>query len=303
MPESSSGPRGIESFPLLDSRIASGFTADVFALDGEGQTTDRVLKLFHPWVERAAVEREFNRTRALHAAGAPCPAAYEVVQVENRHGIVFERIHGDSMVTKVAKKPWTLFAAARRLAELHAAIHQRAAPPELPHQREQLERRILDAEGFREDEKQRVLEHIAGRTPDSAVERLCHGDFHPGNILFNEKAEDRPVIIDWSAATRGNPLADVARTSVLFEQAEIPSFVPLRIRIIMKFARRLLHRHYLHSYLQLRPGSTIDEIEFWRVPQRFAGAAWLAARRRAMAKSTSSRRELRPGEKCDAELS
>src|SRR5437660_5605995 len=113
--------------------IGTGFTAEVFA-SGEG----RVLKLFLPWVERAAVEREFARAQAVHAAGAPSPATYELVQIGNRYGIVFERVHGDSMVTRVVKKPWTLFAAARELAELHASIHDHAAPPELPAQREQL---------------------------------------------------------------------------------------------------------------------------------------------------------------------
>ena len=74
------------------------------------------------------------------------------------------------------------------------------------------------------------------------------------------------------------------RTSVLFEQAPIPSFVPLHLRVIMKFSRRLLHSAYLKAYLRLRPG-TVDEIEFWRVPQRFAAAAWQAARQAALTKA------------------
>ena len=204
------------------------------------------------------------------------------MQLGNRYGIVFEHIQGESMVTRVAKKPWTLFAAARQLAELHVGVHDHAAPPELPAQREQLERQIERAEGFSEDKKRRALEHAA-RLPDDS-RALCHGDFHPGNILFNQDNNHQAVIIDWSAATRGHPLADVARTSVLFEIARILSSAPVQVRIIMKFARRLLHTHYLQAYLKLRPG-TLDDIEFWRVPQRFAGAAWLAARQAAMSKA------------------
>src|SRR5437016_14551537 len=73
--------------------IGTGFTAEVFAA-GEG----RVLKLFLPWVERVTAEREFVRSQAVHAAGSPSPATYELVQIGNRYGIVFERVQGDSMV-------------------------------------------------------------------------------------------------------------------------------------------------------------------------------------------------------------
>jgi len=256
--------------------IATGLTAEVFGW-GEG----RVLKLYLPWVSSEVLEREFMITRAVHAAGVPSPAVFETLQIGNRHGIVFERIHGDSMVTRVARKPWTLFAAARQLAELHSTVHDHPAPAELPSQRERLELWINNPGHFAPAEKRRALDHSA-RLP--TANRLCHGDFHPANILFTSKG---PLIIDWSAATRGHPLADVARTSVLFETAPLPDDLPLQLRILMKFSRRLLHSCYLKRYLQLRRG-TMEEIEFWRIPHRFAGRAWQAQRRAAMAQVESA---------------
>lgn len=44
--------------------------------------------------------------------------------------------------------------------------------------------------------------------------RLCHGDFHPSNIIIT--ADGTPYIIDWSHATQGNSSADVARTYLEF---------------------------------------------------------------------------------------
>jgi thiamine kinase-like enzyme len=41
---------------------------------------------------------------------------------------------------------------------------------------------------------------------------MCHGDLHPGNVIM---AGDGPVIIDWFDASRGDPVADIARTSLL----------------------------------------------------------------------------------------
>ena len=41
-------------------------------------------------------------------------------------------------------------------------------------------------------------------------DKLCHGDFHPDNIIV---APDGLVVVDWANAVCGHPLADVARTA------------------------------------------------------------------------------------------
>jgi Ser/Thr protein kinase RdoA (MazF antagonist) len=43
-------------------------------------------------------------------------------------------------------------------------------------------------------------------------DRLCHGDFHPWNILGPPEA---PVVVDWLDACRGDPAADACRTWLL----------------------------------------------------------------------------------------
>jgi aminoglycoside phosphotransferase (APT) family kinase protein len=44
--------------------------------------------------------------------------------------------------------------------------------------------------------------------------RLCHGDFHPINVLGEVS---RPVVIDWPDACRGDPAADVCRSYLLLK--------------------------------------------------------------------------------------
>jgi hypothetical protein len=104
--------------------VGKGFCSDVYAW-GEG----RVLKLFHDSGAGDRVDREFAATRAVHAAELPVPAAYEVVEVDGRRGIVFERIDGVSLLKYTQARPWTIFGAVRLLAELHAQIHCCTAPP------------------------------------------------------------------------------------------------------------------------------------------------------------------------------
>ena len=55
-----------------------------------------------------------------------------------------------------------------------------------------------------------------------AHDKLCHGDFNPGNIIVSP--DGRKFIIDWAHATQGNASADVARTYLLFCLRESAEF-------------------------------------------------------------------------------
>ena len=237
-----------------DALIGKGRTADVYAW-GEGC----ILKLYQDWLPASAVEREYTVTRAARAAGVPVPATYELVELEGRHGIVFERIQGISLLAELQTKPWKLFAVARQLGELHAQIHDNQAPVELPAQRQQIENGIEAAQDLVEADKQAMRSYLR-QLPEG--ESLCHGDFHPDNILLTARG---PIIIDWMTGTRGNPLADVARTSLLFQTAEMPPSMPGHIRLLINISRTLLHTIYLHRYLQLRPAGR-QQIDRWRLP-------------------------------------
>lgn len=252
----------VKARALEGQLIGRGGTAEVFAWD-EG----RVLKLFQSWYPSARAEIEFKITQILRSEGLPVPEAHQLVQIDDRTGIIFEQVHGISMLTMVERQPWKLFYAARLLADLHAEVHRLKAPGELPTQRDQIEAWLAAAEDFTEQERLAARESL-GALPEGTT--LCHGDFHPDNILFCDRG---PVVIDWSGATRGHPYADVARTSVMFESAELPKESTVLVRILFRFARGVLHQTYLRRYLQLR-GGTPEEIGKWRPAQRAAASAW-----------------------------
>lgn len=249
-------------------RLGRGLSAEVYAVD-----PDRALKLFHPWVDAEAVEREFSITRAVHGAGAPAPAAYEIVRAEGRPGILFERVDGHSMIREVELRPWRLFAVSRQLADLHARLHGLEAPARLPSQRDQIARWIAGA-GLGPAEQERFRSWLA-EAPDGT--RLCHGDFHPGNVILSPRG---PVLLDWSRATRGDPALDLARTSVLITDAELPPETGWHVRAMLVAARRLLHRRYLARYAR-STGIAISAIERWRPLQKVATLFWQAQHGRA----------------------
>lgn len=210
---------------MVDEPIASGRTADVYPW-GDGE----VLKLVHPWVPAEDVELERAKTLIAHGMGLPVPMVGHIVRNGERTGLVFERIHGPSMLEQLLAAPESMKAMARLLADLHRRIHTQRVSDEspgtgrpgtggrLPNQKDVLAARIsrcveLSGGGLSEGVRSTLLEAV-GRL--SVGDSLCHGDFHPGNVMMTEGG---PVVIDWLDASRGNPLADVARTSLLLAEA------------------------------------------------------------------------------------
>src|SRR4030095_15455198 len=93
------------------------------------------------------------------------------------------------------------------------------------------------------------LHHFTRRILDGlpAGDRLCHGDFHPGNLLV---CADRVSVIDWPNATRGVPEADYARTMLLLEQADPLPGTSLLFRGLMAAGRSLFARSFARTYQQ-----------------------------------------------------
>lgn len=220
--------------------IARGRTADIHPW-GDGQ----VLKLYHDWFSLESIEYELRMARAVSAAGLPAPRPGEIVRVNGRNGLTYERIDGSSMLEALQREPWLVIHHARQCAELHARMHADPFRPEIPAQRTRLEKKIRQASALPAGLQSAALTALE-RLPDG--DRLCHGDFHPGNILLTARG---PVTIDWIDATCGNPLADVARSTIILLGAAASSQIP---NPLMKGFIRLFHAAYLRQYFRLRPG-------------------------------------------------
>lgn len=190
--------------------IACGREAEVFAWDDGGQPA-KVLKLFFPAWREAAVRYELDISQAVIDAGVAAPTVFGgVVEREGRFGIVYERVYGVPMIDRLASKPWQVRSVARSLADIQAEMH-RGTPAGLPRLKERLARNIGRAKPLSDDQRARALA-LLERLPDG--KNLCHGDFHPGNIIL-KSGDAGPAIIDWPNATVGDPAADLARTRLL----------------------------------------------------------------------------------------
>ncbi len=228
--------------------IAQGRTAEIFVWDD-----DHILKLYLDWCPSNWVEYESRIAHAVHDAGIPTPAAGEIVEVNGRRGLIYERVEGISMLQDLNSHPWTLVKHALSLAELQIKIHRQSIPG-LPSYKEQLQHAISRTPHLSEVLRDRYL-HQLETLPDG--ESLCHGDFHPGNILITGTG---PVVIDWMTACSGCRWADVARTSLLLTIG--PKGAANLVSPLLLFAIRFFHRVYINRYLKTMPDKE-NELKRW----------------------------------------
>ena len=235
---------------VLGAPVGFGRTAEVYAW-GEG----RVLKLYRAGMPETWVHHEARVSRIVAGAGLQAPAIGDEVEVAGRHGIIYERIDGPSMLDGLTRRPATFFRVARQFAGLHAAMHG-CARPELPSQRAGLIRAISNAPELEAAARARVLSALES-LPDGRS--VCHGDYHPDNIIMSQRG---PLVIDWMTATHGSPVADVARTVLLFRFAVLPPGMPPAKRLMTTALRRAFLAAYLRSYRAERPCAAGD-IQAW----------------------------------------
>jgi hypothetical protein len=200
-----------------------------------------VLKLYRPGFGGHRTE-----AAALRSLDGIAPRLLDVVDRDGRTGLVLDRFDGTDMLTLLQHQPWRVLGLAGVLATAHRAVHRVAAPAELPDLRQVLADRIHDAglPAHLRDFAMRVLDGL----PDG--DRLCHGDYHPGNVLL---AADQTAVIDWAGAARGAAEADHARTLLLLQWADPLPGTPLLSRALIGAGRSLLAYRYVGTYRRSAP--------------------------------------------------
>lgn len=175
--------------------IAKGNTAEVFEY-GE----DKVLKLFKPGYPVEQIQREFNNTVIMNRSCVHTPKAFEIVEHEGRHGIVFQKILGTDLFSEYLKNPSDEKIASGILTDLS-----------------NIQKKVLSEKTEEGISYKNYLEwfgYDASNLPDGNY--ICHGDLHPGNIIRTQKNE--LYLIDFMNVCRGPKEYDVARTYVLLTE-------------------------------------------------------------------------------------
>lgn len=233
--------------------IGQGRTAEIFELNG-----DKIIKLFRSDFPIHIIESEYKIGKELTNKGLPIPGIYDLITIDNRVGIVYEKIKGPTMMGAILSKPWRIKAEARRLAELHKSI-QVSIKADIAFQYLRIKKNIKETGLLSIKNKDELLDYLE-TLPKGEI--LCHGDFHPDNIIIST---NKMYVIDWMGATIGNPLADVARTSVMLKFAIVPEHVSNIKKSMILFVRGVFYKEYIRHYIKLA-GENLSSIEKWELP-------------------------------------
>lgn len=248
---------------LLGSKIAEGGCSEVYEI----QDGNKIVKLAKANTDYEAMRREYQNNLAAWQIGLPVARPFEMVEINGRTGIIFERIYGQSILERFMGQVMIgngqtdiagddIRTTARMLYEIHSRtdVH-------LPQtQKEYMKSSIHHVGHLTSVEKEKVIA-ILDRLP--VKNTLCHGDPNPGNILI--QSDGKPVVIDWMDATIGNPEADLAEYVIMMRYAVLPSTLPKQATDFFDDIREVAIQIFIDEYTRLS-GVAYDEVVPWIIP-------------------------------------
>ncbi|MFS0749354.1 phosphotransferase family protein [Oceanobacillus sp. 1P07AA] len=196
----------------LRKLIAKGNTADIYDIGDQ-----RVVKLFKPHFPGVEAEKEAKKQRFAKKCGLDVPKIFDVTVINNSQAIVMEYMDAIPLGEYISCKTKTIEEVLTICVKVQQCIHQIAVEDySIESMHEKLEYQITNNTVLTETQKKDLLKEL-NKMDYTAY--LCHGDFHPFNVLMGEKT-DETIIIDWVDASAGDICADVYRSYLLLSGSD-----------------------------------------------------------------------------------
>ncbi len=234
-----------------------------------------VLRIFSAQVGPAQSQREAAVQNSLSDLAFPVPLVREQFDsgIDGRSFNIMDRVEGESLLSRVASDPAQFQPVVKWTALVHTRLHQVDPVPVI--------RGFEDAgfplEGFSFEQRLSYLNrYFAGdtfaqlrpcmdwlnenRPEQQSPPAVCHGDFHPGNIMVN--GDKVTGVIDWPGISFADPELDVA-TSLILIKVGAAQVDPEALPMVMQMAD-----YYIATYSEIRPLDS-SKIEYYEVLRSF----------------------------------
>ena len=251
------------AFAQTPARILGGFDTLIYSFALRAPPADLagplILRLYRDadGPQRAQGEAAVQNTAAT--LGYPTPRVLAVCPDRGVLGGAFQvmqRLPGRVMVDAFFGP--ALLRLPGVLADLHLRLHaldasgfraQLAAPGEAPSVERDLSQAAAAIARAQLDELHPLLDWLRANRPPPAAAVLCHGDFHPLNVLVDGSAVCG--VLDWARARLAEPAWDVGASVALFTQG--PLRMPGALQGLAAALRRWLANRYVRAYTGRRP--------------------------------------------------
>ncbi|MBJ8052275.1 aminoglycoside phosphotransferase family protein [Bacillus cereus] len=194
----------------LGEPIAKGNTSKIYLHE------NKIIKLFEEYLPDTESINEAKKQKHAYSCGLPVPNVFDVTKVQDRQAIIMEYVKGDNigdlLLNNLNEAEHYISICVNEQKKIHAICVNR---DEIEAMRVRLERQIKSVHNLNEKQKENILKKLDSIKFES---RLCHGDFHPFNLILSN---GNVKIIDWVDASSGDIRADLFRTYLLYAQASV----------------------------------------------------------------------------------
>lgn len=266
---------GTLTFTEAPAKIGRGFDTYIYAflLAGNGLPQSwagpLVLRLYPSAMQADKAEREGVAQRFAAERGFPAVQPLALERNAETFGLpvmVMPRASGVPMLERIGVNPLAIVRQFRAMAELHIALHRLPVDGcPLPSDTPLVERRLAllreQIDHARSAELEEPYRWLEANTLMVIHEEpsLCHGDFHPLNILVAD--DGQLTVLDWSDAAVGDRHYDVGRTLALFHFAWIAAQSRVE-RVALRQARGFLAWAYRRPYARQLPLDS-ERLRYW----------------------------------------
>ena len=220
--------------------IAKGTVGMIYRLD-----EDRVVKVFNQKVTIDIIRRERKYAQKVLLSGIPTVISYDIVQVDDCYGIIFEMAGAEEFSRKLDRTPGMFDELAARYAGLLKQINQTpVGKGDLPEAKEIYHGYVDASSAFLSGAEKEALHGLIDSVPDR--DTMLHGDYHANNVMYRE---DELMLIDLGDVSRGHPIFDLAGMYVshILVGSYQPAFIKAGMGIDTDVCRRLWDR-FLRLY-------------------------------------------------------
>ena len=181
-------------------KLGQGGNGAVYRLD-----EDKIVKVYKPWMELDAIDRERSFAKTAFVNGIPSVIAYDTVKVGDCLGVVFELLKSDTLGHAMRDNPDKLEEYVDQYVALAKTLHTTHVPAGSFTRIQDVMHERADKLGqWCSQDEITLLHSLIDSIPEA--DTVTHNDLHPGNIMIQD---GELVLIDMPEVTMGPPICDL----------------------------------------------------------------------------------------------
>ena len=246
--------------------IGRGGVGTVYRID-----EDTIIKVFREGTSLDDVQREISMAKVTFVLGMPTPISFDVVQVDNQYGLVYELLNAKTLSACICEQPDRIDEFARMYANLFRQIHQIRVPlgGNVPSELDYERSAVASLSRYFNTADVDLLMQLINTIPQA--NRLLHGDLQTKNAMMQD---GELMLIDMGEVGYGHPVLDLAHaySAMVTLIGSYDDIIGLPEQLAHDVYNRMIH-YYFEGESEETVAHRIEQIDAIAVVRNFS---WLA---------------------------